>query len=195
MVVDLKRGIMLRYNLGHVNESLNHQCRWHWLLKGVQPISCIPNQYPWSILVGLWGKTGLPICAILLFPCFVMAIFVSIERTIFLGLNLMKTLKFCCSHTSSELDPHAWTQTSRVICGITVSEMSARAGRCDKDLQESFLPSSRRSSRITWGCQVVVAAYVWAAESRLGMQAPKEDLNHSIKSVYRAAPFMLGHTD
>lgn len=61
------------------------------------------------------------------------------------------------------------------------------AGRCDKDLQESFLPSSWRSSRITWGCQVVVAAYVWAAESRLGIQAPKEDLNHSIKSVYSSS--------
>lgn len=126
MVVDIKRGIMLRYNSGHVNESLNHQCRWHWLLKGVQPTSCIPNQYPWSILVGFWGKTGLPICAILLFPWFVIAIFVSIERTIFLGLNLMKTLKFCYSYTSSELYSHAWTQTSCVIWGITVSEMSAR---------------------------------------------------------------------
>lgn len=126
MAVDIKRGIMLRYNLGHVNESLNHQCRWHWLLKGVRPISCIPNQYPWSILVGFGGKTGLPICAILLFPWFVMAIFVSIERTIFLGLSLMKTLKFCYSHTSSELDSHAWTQTSCVVWGIAVSEMSVR---------------------------------------------------------------------
>lgn len=56
VVVDIKRGIMLRYNLGHVNESLNHQCSWHWLLKGVHPITCISNQYPWSIFVEFWGK-------------------------------------------------------------------------------------------------------------------------------------------
>lgn len=65
-------------------------------------------------------------------------------------------------------------------------------GRRDKDLQGSFLRSSWRSSRITWGCQVAIAAYVWAAESTLGIQAPKEDL-YSIKSVYGVTLLMLGH--
>lgn len=116
---------MLRYNLRHVNESLDHQCRWHWLLKGVELISCVPNQYPWSILVWFGGKIGPPIWAILLFPSFVMAIFASIERTVCLGLRRVKTVKFRCSHTGSGLGSHARTQTSCVIWVIAVSELLA----------------------------------------------------------------------
>lgn len=186
---------MLRYNLRHVNESLDHQCRWHWLLKGVELISCIPNQYPWSTLVWFGGKIGPPIWAILLFPSFVMAIFASIERTVCLGLRRVKTLKFRCS-----LLAQGWVHMlkyRRLVSFELLQSLSCwqGAGRCGKDLQESFLPSSWRSGRITWGCQVAIAAYVGAAKSRLGLQAPKEDLTSSITSVYRATPFTPGHTN
>lgn len=65
--------------------------------------------------------------SLLLFLYFVTMIFVSIERTICLGLSLMKTLKFRCSYARSGLDSHAWTQMSFTILVITASEMSAWA--------------------------------------------------------------------
>jgi len=79
----MRRTTRLRYNSGHICESLNHRCRWQWLLKGVQSVSCI--QYPWSILVGFWGKIGLPIQAILPFPSFVTVMFAIIGKNNLLG--------------------------------------------------------------------------------------------------------------